>query len=74
LTIVIDKDKEAKELHLKRLEELLKQQDETRIEYPDGRIYDGKGNVIAEEPSYDQMAWFNRRMKGPKRSWEMWDQ
>jgi hypothetical protein len=27
-----------------------------------------------EEPTYDQKAWFVRRMKGSKKSWEVYDQ
>lgn len=39
----------------------------------DGSIWKN-GNPIAEEPSYEEKAWFVRRMRGPVRRWEVWDQ
>jgi hypothetical protein len=39
----------------------------------DGSIWkDGK--PTAEEPTYEEKAWFVSRMRGPARSWEVWYQ
>lgn len=64
----------TKAAHLCNLRYLGESKDATRIEYPDGRVYDGNDNLIAEPPSYEQMAWVLRRLRGNARSWGVWDQ
>lgn len=36
-----------------------------RIEYPDGRVYDENGKLIAEYPNYEQKEWIKRKLTGP---------
>ena len=39
------------------------------IEYPDGRVY-RNDELVAEKPTEEQLEWYQRRMRGPARSWE----
>ena len=71
MTVVIDEDIKTKEYHLKRLTGLAKQSESELVFGVDGNIY-RNGQPIAVEATYEQKAWFNRRVKGPKRSWERW--
>jgi hypothetical protein len=68
-----DINKLSVEKAIKRLEELSKLE-QAKLDFKvDGSIWkDGK--PVAEEPDYFQKAWFNRRMKGPAKSWKRWNE
>jgi hypothetical protein len=59
-----DINKLVVEKALERIEELSKPnpKDEQRIEYPDGRVYDGNGKLIAEDPTEEQEQWIKFRL------------
>jgi hypothetical protein len=61
----IDLNKVIAEKARKYLAGLLKNKEETRIEYPDGRIYDGNDTLISEEPTQEQKDWVEFRLLHP---------
>jgi hypothetical protein len=63
----------SNEEEIKKLYELSKPEPGELKFRVDGSIWKN-GNPIAEEPSYEEKAWFARRMRGPVRSWEVCDQ
>jgi hypothetical protein len=70
MTVIIDDEK------IKRLYELSKP-DKTKskteeLEFRvDGSVWKN-GKLIAERPTEEQEEWVERRMHGPKKSWERW--
>lgn len=65
-------DEEIREYHRNRLLKLLETKSSERITYPDGRVYDENGKLIAEPTTEEQLEWSDRKMRGPARSWERW--
>ena len=60
---------EVKEYHLKKLAILSKPEPEELDFKVDGSVWrDGK--VLLEQPSEEQLEWFERRVHGSARSWE----